>query len=43
MTNFIEVMGLPILACLLLALILPSLGQHVLARGVIFEIGRAHV
>ena len=36
MTNFIEVMGLPILACLLLALILPSLGQHVLARGVIF-------
>ncbi len=36
MSNFIEVMGLPILACLLLGLILPSLGQHVLARGVIF-------
>src|ERR1700679_3966363 len=36
MSNFIAVMGLPILACLLLGLILPSLGQHVLARGVIF-------
>ncbi|HVZ80415.1 MAG TPA: iron chelate uptake ABC transporter family permease subunit [bacterium] len=29
-------MGLPILACLLLVLIHPALGQHVLARGVIF-------
>jgi zinc/manganese transport system permease protein len=36
MSNLIAVMGLPILACLLLGLILPSLGQHVLARGVIF-------
>ncbi|HEX7077975.1 MAG TPA: iron chelate uptake ABC transporter family permease subunit [Candidatus Eisenbacteria bacterium] len=34
--NFLTVMSLPLLACLLLALILPSLGQHVLARGVIF-------
>lgn len=34
--NFFTVMALPLLACLLLALILPSLGQHVLARGVIF-------
>src|SRR5262245_41646259 len=29
-------MALPLLACLLLVLILPALGQHVLARGVIF-------
>src|SRR5258708_28971794 len=29
-------MALPLLACLLLALIHPALGQHVLARGVIF-------
>jgi len=29
-------MALPLLACVLLALIHPSLGQHVLARGVIF-------
>ncbi|HUO58122.1 MAG TPA: iron chelate uptake ABC transporter family permease subunit [bacterium] len=36
MTNFISVMALPMLACFLLVLILPSLGQHVLARGVIF-------
>jgi zinc/manganese transport system permease protein len=36
MTNFLSVMALPMLACLLLALILPALGQHVLARGVIF-------
>jgi zinc/manganese transport system permease protein len=34
--NFITVMALPLLACLLLALIHPALGQHVLARGVIF-------
>jgi zinc/manganese transport system permease protein len=34
--NFFAVMALPLLACLLLALILPSLGRHVLARGVIF-------
>ena len=34
--NFLTVMALPMLACLLLVLILPSLGQHVLARGVIF-------
>src|SRR6266446_6128377 len=34
--NFFAVMALPVLACLLLVLILPSLGQHVLARGVIF-------
>ncbi len=34
--EFIAVMALPLLACLLLVLILPSLGQHVLARGVIF-------
>ena len=34
--NFLTVMALPLLACLLLALILPALGQHVLARGVIF-------
>jgi zinc/manganese transport system permease protein len=36
MSNFIAVMGLPILACVLLVLIHPSLGTHVLARGVIF-------
>ena len=36
MSNFFSVMALPLLACLLLALMLPSLGQHVLARGVIF-------
>jgi len=36
MSPFFQVMALPLLACLLLALILPSLGQHVLARGVIF-------
>jgi zinc/manganese transport system permease protein len=29
-------MALPLLACLLLGLILPTLGRHVLARGVIF-------
>jgi zinc/manganese transport system permease protein len=29
-------MALPLLACLLLVLILPALGRHVLARGVIF-------
>jgi zinc/manganese transport system permease protein len=34
--EFIAVMALPIIACLLLVLIHPSLGQHVLARGVIF-------
>jgi zinc/manganese transport system permease protein len=34
--NFITVMALPLLACLLLVLIHPALGQHVLARGVIF-------
>ena len=34
--NFITVMALPLLACLLLALIHPALGKHVLARGVIF-------
>ncbi|MGE5177540.1 MAG: metal ABC transporter permease [Bacteroidota bacterium] len=34
--NFLSVMALPLLACALLVLILPSLGQHVLARGVIF-------
>jgi zinc/manganese transport system permease protein len=34
--SFVTVMALPLLACLLLALILPTLGQHVLARGVIF-------
>ncbi len=34
--NFLTVMALPLLACLLLALIHPALGQHVLARGVIF-------
>jgi zinc/manganese transport system permease protein len=34
--EFITVMALPLLACLLLVLIHPSLGQHVLARGVIF-------
>jgi len=34
--NFLAVMALPLLACVLLVLILPSLGQHVLARGVIF-------
>jgi zinc/manganese transport system permease protein len=34
--TFITVMALPLLACLLLALIHPTLGQHVLARGVIF-------
>jgi len=36
MSNFLAVMALPMLACLLIVLILPSLGQHVLARGVIF-------
>jgi zinc/manganese transport system permease protein len=36
MSNFIAVMGLPILACVLLVLIHPALGTHVLARGVIF-------
>ncbi len=36
MSEFFAVMGLPILACLLLVLIHPSLGVHVLARGVIF-------
>ncbi len=34
--NFFGVMMLPLLACLLLVLILPALGKHVLARGVIF-------
>jgi zinc/manganese transport system permease protein len=34
--EMVAVMALPLLACLLLVLILPSLGQHVLARGVIF-------
>jgi zinc/manganese transport system permease protein len=34
--SFLAVMALPLLACLLLVLILPSLGRHVLARGVIF-------
>jgi len=34
--SFLTVMTLPLLACLLLALILPTLGRHVLARGVIF-------
>jgi zinc/manganese transport system permease protein len=34
--SFFTVMALPLLACLLLALILPTLGRHVLARGVIF-------
>jgi zinc/manganese transport system permease protein len=34
--NFLAVMALPLLACLLLVLIHPALGQHVLARGVIF-------
>jgi zinc/manganese transport system permease protein len=34
--GFLTVMALPLLACVLLALILPSLGRHVLARGVIF-------
>jgi len=34
--NFLAVMALPLLACLLLVLILPVLGRHVLARGVIF-------
>ncbi len=34
--NFLSVMALPLLACLLLLLILPALGGHVLARGVIF-------
>src|SRR5499427_3883225 len=29
-------MALPLVACLLLAVILPTLGRHVLARGVIF-------
>jgi zinc/manganese transport system permease protein len=36
MHEFLSVMALPMLACLLLVLIHPSLGQHVLARGVIF-------
>lgn len=34
--DFFTVMALPVLACLLLVLITPTLGQHVLARGVIF-------
>jgi zinc/manganese transport system permease protein len=34
--NFLSVMALPLLACLLLVLILPVLGRHVLPRGVIF-------
>ncbi len=34
--SFFAVMALPLLACLLLVLILPALGRHVLARGVIF-------
>ena len=34
--NFLSVMALPLLACVLMVLILPTLGQHVLARGVIF-------
>ncbi len=34
--SFLSVMALPLLACLLLVLILPALGRHVLARGVIF-------
>ncbi|HZI88992.1 MAG TPA: iron chelate uptake ABC transporter family permease subunit [Candidatus Polarisedimenticolia bacterium] len=34
--TFFSVMALPLLACLLLVLILPALGKHVLARGVIF-------
>ena len=34
--NFLSVMALPLLACVLMVLILPALGQHVLARGVIF-------
>jgi len=33
---FFTVMALPLLACLLMVLIHPPLGQHVLARGVIF-------
>ena len=36
MSNFIAVMGLPVIACVLLVLIHPALGTHVLARGVIF-------
>lgn len=36
MSAFLAVMALPLLACVLLALILPALGLHVLARGVIF-------
>jgi zinc/manganese transport system permease protein len=36
MSSFIAVMALPLLACVLLVLIHPSLGTHVLARGVIF-------
>src|SRR5690349_8921577 len=34
--SFLAVMALPLLACLLLVVILPALGRHVLARGVIF-------
>jgi zinc/manganese transport system permease protein len=34
--NFLSVRALPLLACMLLALILPTLGRHVLSRGVIF-------
>ena len=34
--SFFAVMALPLLACFLLVLILPVLGRHVLARGVIF-------
>jgi zinc/manganese transport system permease protein len=34
--GFVSVMALPLLACVMLVLILPALGRHVLARGVIF-------
>ncbi|MFI5371219.1 MAG: metal ABC transporter permease [Candidatus Eisenbacteria bacterium] len=34
--TFLSVMALPLVACLLLVLMLPTLGRHVLARGVIF-------
>lgn len=36
MSTFLAVMAMPLLACVLLALVLPALGVHVLARGVIF-------
>jgi zinc/manganese transport system permease protein len=36
LSSFLSVMALPLLACALLAVMLPSLGVHVLARGVIF-------